>query len=50
MYTPDTTLNGKNISEINQLKGRKKKLKYESETVLDMLKLGNAQMVYHTHE
>lgn len=48
MYTPDTTLNGKNISEINQLKGRKKKLKYESETVLDMLKLGNAQMVYHT--
>ena len=38
MYAPDTTLNGKNISEINQLKGRKKKLKYESETVLDMLK------------
>ena len=48
MYAPDTTLNGKNISEINQLKGRKKKLKYEAETVLDMLKLGNAQMVYHS--
>jgi N-acyl-D-amino-acid deacylase len=48
MYSPDTTLNGKNISEINQLKGRKKKLKYEAETVLDMLKVGNAQMVYHS--
>lgn len=48
MYAPDTTLNGKNISEINQLKGRKKKLKYEAETVLDMLKVGNAQMVYHS--
>jgi N-acyl-D-amino-acid deacylase len=48
MYAPDTTLNGKNISEINQLKGRKKKLKYESETILDMLKVGNAQMVYHS--
>jgi N-acyl-D-amino-acid deacylase len=50
-YPADTTLNGKNITEINQLKGRKKKLKYESETVLDMLEKSNAQMVYHTmHE
>ena len=48
MYAPDTSFNGKNISEINQLKGRKKKLRYESETILDMLKVGNAQMIYHT--
>ncbi len=48
MYSPDTTLNGKNISEINRLKGRKAKPAQEAETILDMLKKGNAQMVYHT--
>jgi N-acyl-D-amino-acid deacylase len=48
MYTPDTTLNGKNISEINRLKGRKEKPAQEAETILDMLRKGNAQMVYHT--
>ena len=47
-YPPDTTLNGKNISEINVLKGRKKKMRLEAETILDMLEKGNAQMVYHT--
>jgi N-acyl-D-amino-acid deacylase len=47
-YLPDTTLNGKNISEINVLKGRKKKMRQEAETILDMLEKGNAQMVYHT--
>src|SRR6187402_366928 len=44
----DTTLNGKNISEINKLKGRKAKMKYEAETILDMLLAGGAQMVYHS--
>lgn len=48
MYSPDTTLNGKNISEINKLKGRKTKPALEAETILDMLMKGNAQMVYHT--
>lgn len=48
MYSPDTTLNGKNISEINKLKGRKAKPAFEAETILDMLMKGNAQMVYHT--
>lgn len=48
MYSPDTTLNGKNISEINKLKGRKPKPAFEAETILDMLMKGNAQMVYHT--
>ena len=48
MYSPDTSLNGKNISEINRLKGRKKGVHNEASTILDMLKVGNAQMVYHT--
>lgn len=48
MYSPDTTINGKNISEINKLKGRKAKPIFEAETILDLLMKGNAQMVYHT--
>jgi N-acyl-D-amino-acid deacylase len=48
MYSPDTSLNGMNISEINRLKGRKKGVHNEASTILDMLKVGNAQMVYHT--
>jgi len=47
-YPSDTTLNGKSITEINKLKGRKSKFKYEAETILDMLDKGNAQMVYHS--
>jgi len=47
-YPSDTTLNGKSITEINKLKGRKSKYKYEAETILDMLEKGNAQMVYHS--
>jgi len=48
MHAADTTLNGKNISEINKLKGRKSKMKEEAETILDMVKAGGAQMVYHS--
>jgi N-acyl-D-amino-acid deacylase len=48
MYAADTTLNGKNISEINKMKGRKSKPKYEAETILDMMLAGGAQMVYHS--
>jgi N-acyl-D-amino-acid deacylase len=46
-HAADTTLNGKNISEINKLKGRKPKAKEEAETILDMMMAGGAQMVYH---
>jgi N-acyl-D-amino-acid deacylase len=46
-HAADTTLNGKNISEINKLKGRKPKAKEETETILDMMLAGGAQMVYH---
>lgn len=45
-YAADTTLNGKNISEINLLKGRKGKARDEAETILEMVENGSAQMVY----
>jgi N-acyl-D-amino-acid deacylase len=44
----DHSIEGKNISQINILKGRKKGLKNESETVLDLQAAGGAQMVYHS--
>lgn len=47
-YSADTTLNGKNISEINKLKGRKAKASEEAETIMDMIEKGGAQMVYHS--
>ena len=46
-YKADSTYNGKSISEINKLKGRKSKAKEEAETILDMMVAGGAQMVYH---
>jgi len=47
-HSADTSFNGKNISEINKLKGRKSKMKEEAETILDMMLAGGAQMVYHS--
>ena len=46
-YRPDSTYNGKSITDINKLKGRKPKAKEEAETILDMMLAGGAQMVYH---
>lgn len=46
-YAPDTTYNGKNISEINKLKGRKAKPMEEAETILEMITaINRTQMVY----
>lgn len=46
-YAPDTTYNGKNISEVNKLKGRKLKAKDEAETILEMIAaINRTQMVY----
>lgn len=46
-YAPDTTFNGKNISEINKLKGRKPKAANEAETILEMIAaINRTQMVY----
>lgn len=49
-YGADTTLNGKNISEINKLKGRKSKPAEEAETILEMVEHGSAQMVFFSME
>ncbi len=46
-HTADTTLNGKSISAINLMKGRKPKAADEAETILDLMLAGGAQMVYH---
>jgi N-acyl-D-amino-acid deacylase len=45
-YGADTTMNGKSITEVNLLKGRKSKASDEVETILDMIEKGSAQMVY----
>ncbi len=46
-YAPDTTYNGKNISEINTLRGRKSRPAYEAETILEMVgAINRTQMVY----
>lgn len=42
----DTTLNGKNISDINKLKRRKTKPLQEAETILEMVEQGSAQMIF----
>lgn len=43
----DTTLNGKNIEQINIIKGRSSTIPNEIETILDIIKIGGAAMVYH---
>jgi N-acyl-D-amino-acid deacylase len=45
-YAADTTVNGKSITEINKLKGRKTKPTFEAETILEMVENGSAQMVF----
>lgn len=44
----DHSIEGKTISEINRLKGRKRKLKEEIQTILDLEAQGSPQMVYHS--
>lgn len=46
-YAPDSTYNGKNISEINRLRGRKTKPLEEAETILELIaSTERVQMVY----
>lgn len=47
-YGADTSYNGKSITEINKLMGRKSKARFEAETIMDMVEKGGAQMVYHS--
>jgi N-acyl-D-amino-acid deacylase len=46
-YAVEPALNGKNISEINRLRGRPATRSAEVETMLDMIAAGSAQMVFH---
>jgi N-acyl-D-amino-acid deacylase len=47
-FNADSSYNGKSITDINILKGRKSDAKEEAETILDMMLAGGAQMVYHS--
>jgi N-acyl-D-amino-acid deacylase len=47
-FAKDHSWDGKTITEINALRKRPKTAEAEAETILDMLKDGGAQMVYHT--
>jgi N-acyl-D-amino-acid deacylase len=46
-HRADTSYNGKSIEEINLIKGRKHKAKYEAETIMDLMVAGGAGMVFH---
>jgi N-acyl-D-amino-acid deacylase len=46
-FQPDTTYNGKSIEQINLMKGRKHRAKYEAETVIDLVMKGGASAVFH---
>lgn len=45
-YSADTTMNGRNISEVNKLLGRKATPADEVETILEMVQKGSASMVF----
>lgn len=46
-FRADSTYNGKSIEEVNLLKGRKHKAREEAETIIEMMELGGAGMVFH---
>lgn len=47
-YEPDSSYEGKSITEINRMKGRKARLRDEIQTILDLQEEGGAQMIYHS--
>lgn len=46
-FTPDPSLEGKTLSEINLGRGREATVEDEMETILEMMAEGGASMVYH---
>ena len=46
-HAADALLNGKNLSAVNREKGRPPGMESEIETMLDLLAVGGAQMVFH---
>ncbi len=47
-YKPDRSLEGKSITEINRLKGRKRGAKQEIETIFELMAADPPTMVYHS--
>jgi N-acyl-D-amino-acid deacylase len=47
-FAAEKSYEGKNISEINRLKGRKKGAKNEVDTIFELMEKGAPQMVYHS--
>jgi N-acyl-D-amino-acid deacylase len=47
-FAADKSYEGKNISQIHRLKGRKKGAKNEVETILELMAAGAPDMVYHS--
>jgi N-acyl-D-amino-acid deacylase len=46
-FKPDSSYNGKSIEEVNVLRGKKHSVKEEAETILQMMEMGGAGMVFH---
>jgi N-acyl-D-amino-acid deacylase len=46
-HRADTSYNGKSIEQVNLMKGRKHNAKQEAETIMDMMMVGGASMVFH---
>jgi N-acyl-D-amino-acid deacylase len=46
-FEPDRSIEGKSIAEINTLKGRRRGVKKEIETILELMEQGGARMVFH---
>ncbi len=47
-HQADSSYNGKSITEINGMKGKKNNVKQEIKTVLELIDAGGAQMIYHS--
>lgn len=45
-YAADSSFNGKNITEVNRMRGRKSRARDEAETIMEMVEKGSAQMVF----
>jgi N-acyl-D-amino-acid deacylase len=46
-YKADTSYNGKSIEQVNLIRGQKHTAKAEAETIIEMMILGGAGMVFH---
>jgi N-acyl-D-amino-acid deacylase len=46
-FKTDSSYNGKSIEEVNLLRGNKHTVKEEAETILQMMEMGGAGMVFH---